>query len=138
IRLRNGEVTILGGLTQMQDSSSSNGIPGLVNIPILGKFFFGSQSTNKERGQLLIALIPHIVRTPNYTPENLREIGAGNDSTVKLSHGPRAAQQPAGASPTPPPAASPVPSSASAPAGRPAITPVGVPAAPGGAPASPS
>jgi general secretion pathway protein D len=121
IRLRDGEVTILGGLTQIQDSSSSNGIPGLVNIPVLGKFLFGSQSTNKERGQLLIALIPHIVRTPNYTPENLREIGAGNDSTVKLSHGPRASQQPATPPPAPPPASSP--------AGSQSIVPVGVPGA---------
>jgi len=138
IRLRDGEVTILGGLTSMQDSSASNGIPGLVNIPVLGKFFFGSQSTNKERGQLLIALIPHIVRTPNYTPENLREIGAGNDSTVKLSHGPRAAQQPAGSSPTPPPVPPPASAPASSPAGTPAITPAGVPGAPGGAPSNPS
>jgi general secretion pathway protein D len=137
IRLRDGEVTILGGLTSMQDSSASNGIPGLVNIPVLGKFFFGSQSTNKERGQLLIALIPHIVRTPNYTPENLREIGAGNDSTVKLSHGPRAAQQPAGSSPTPPPVPPPA-SSASSPAASPAITPAGVQGAPGGTPSNPS
>jgi general secretion pathway protein D len=86
IRLREGEVNILGGLSQWQDSKTVNGIPGLVNIPILGKLFFGSQNTDKERSNLMIALIPHIVRTPDYTAENLRPIGAGNDSSVKLSY----------------------------------------------------
>ncbi len=117
IRLRDGEVTILGGLTQVQDSNSSNGIPGLVNIPILGKFLFGSQSLDKERGNLLIVLIPHIVRTPDYTSENVRGIYAGNDSTVKLSYGPRAGQSPPAPVAVPP----------SAPAG----VPPGVPIPPG-------
>ncbi len=89
IRLREGEVSILGGLTQLQDSQTVNGIPGLVNIPILGKLFFGSQSIDKERAQLLIALIPHIVRTPDYTNENVRGIGVGNDSTIRLNYAPR-------------------------------------------------
>lgn len=89
LRLREGEVTILGGLSQLQDSRAINGIPGLVNIPALGKIFFGSENTNKERGELMIALIPHIVRTPDYTTENLRGIYAGNDNTIKLFYAPR-------------------------------------------------
>ena len=47
IRLREGEINILAGLDGMQDSSVVNGIPGLVNIPILGKVFFGSEPYRK-------------------------------------------------------------------------------------------
>jgi general secretion pathway protein D len=108
IRLREGEVSILGGLTQITDSQTVNGIPGLVNIPILGKLFFGSQSIEKDRAQLMIALIPHIVRTPDYTSENVRGIGVGNDSTVRLNYAPRE------------PAAAPAPV---APAGGPQVPP---------------
>lgn len=90
LRMREGEVNILGGLSQLQDSKTVNGIPGLVDMPILGSTFFGSNHTDKERGELMIAIIPHIVRTPDYTAENLRGIGAGNDQYVKLSHAPRA------------------------------------------------
>ena len=38
IRLREGEVNILGGLNQTPDTVSSSGIPGLINIPVLGKY----------------------------------------------------------------------------------------------------
>src|SRR5579883_2581854 len=74
LRMREGEVNILGGLSQLQDSKTVNGIPGLVDMPILGSTFFGSNHTDKERGELMIAIIPHIVRTPDYTAENLRGI----------------------------------------------------------------
>lgn len=84
IRLREGEVTILGGLSQLSDSKTVNGIPGLVDIPGLGGTIFGSTNTDKSKSELLIALIPHIVRTPDYTEENLRGIYVGNDANVKL------------------------------------------------------
>jgi general secretion pathway protein D len=90
LRLREGEVNILGGLSQLQDSKSVSGIPGLVDMPVLGNVFFGSNHTDKEHGELMIAIIPHIVRTPDYSADNLRGIAAGTDQTVKLSHTPRA------------------------------------------------
>ena len=43
----------------------------------------------------MIALIPHIVRTPDYTPENLRGIYAGTDQTVKLTYANRPDETPA-------------------------------------------
>ena len=90
LRMREGEVNILGGLSQLQDSKSVNGIPGLVDMPVLGNVLFGGQHTDKERGELMIAIIPHIVRTPDYSAENLRGIYAGTDQTVRLSYAPRA------------------------------------------------
>ena len=44
IRLREGEVNILGGLSQSQDTNLVNGIPGLVNIPVLGQHALRQQS----------------------------------------------------------------------------------------------
>jgi general secretion pathway protein D len=92
IRLREGEVNILGGLSQTSDSASSNGIPGLVNIPLLGKILFGNDHTDKSRSELVIALVPHIVRTPDFSAENLRGIYAGTDQVVKINYAPRTAQ----------------------------------------------
>jgi len=89
IRLREGEVNILGGLSQSQDTALVNGIPGLVNIPVLGKTLFGSDHTDKVRAELMIALVPHIVRTPDYTAENLRGIYAGTDQVVKINYAPK-------------------------------------------------
>jgi general secretion pathway protein D len=116
IRLREGEVNILGGLSQTQDSTNISGIPGLVNIPVLGKSLFGSEHTDKTRGELLIALVPHIVRTPDYTAENLRGIYAGTDQVVKLNYAPKQGETSLVAAP--------------APSGGAAVIPVPTPAAP--------
>ena len=80
IRLKDGEVSLLGGLMQDQDTSIIGGIPGLVNIPILGKYLFGNVSKDKQKEQLMIALIPHIVRKPDITGLDLRGIAAGTDA----------------------------------------------------------
>jgi general secretion pathway protein D len=88
IRLREGEVNIMGGLSSNQDTHNISGLPGLVDIPVLGKFF-GTDHNDRTHGELLIALIPHIVRTPDYTAENLRGIYAGTDQVVKLNYSPR-------------------------------------------------
>ncbi len=101
LRLRNGEVSILGGVTQTSDSRSLSGIPGITSIPVLGGILGGSTNTDKESSDLLIAIIPHIVRTPNYTAENYRGVYAGNDQNVKLYYAP--APEPA-APPAPEPA----------------------------------
>ena len=43
-------------------------------MPVLGKLLFGKDHQEKSRGELLIALVPHIVRTPDYQPDNLRSV----------------------------------------------------------------
>jgi general secretion pathway protein D len=100
IRLKDGEVSLLGGLMKDQDTSVIGGIPGLVNIPILGKYLFGNVSKDKAKEQLMIALIPHIVRRPDITGLDLKGISAGTDQTVKLSYAPRVEESPAAPAPS--------------------------------------
>ncbi len=86
IRVKDGEVSLLGGLMQTQDTNIISGIPGLVNIPILGKYLFGNTSQGQARDELMIALIPHIVRRPDITGLDLRGVaaGTGSDSEAEL------------------------------------------------------
>jgi general secretion pathway protein D len=88
IRMPEGAVQLLGGLTKYQETKTKTGIPGLASVPILGKLFSGD-SLDRERQELMIALIPHIVRRPEYTAENLRGIAVGNQQSVHLSYGRR-------------------------------------------------
>jgi general secretion pathway protein D len=138
LRLRDGEVSILSGLNQTQDSLSLNGTPGLINVPILGQFLGGTHHTEKDRTELLIAMIPHIVRTPDYTPENLKGIFAGWEQTVKINYSPSAETPSTQPSPGQTPAGQP-PAGQTPAAPPPATPPPGVqPAAPGpGAPPPP-
>lgn len=141
IRLREGEINILGGLSQNQDSTNVNGIPGLVNIPVLGRVLFGSESRTQLRGDLMIALIPHIVRTPDYTAENLRGIYAGTDQVVKINYAPKVGEPATPAAPAPAPQTpglaavpapmSPAPAAATGGTARATLVGPGAPAAPG-------
>ena len=136
IRLPDGAVQLLGGLTKYQETKSRTGIPGLANIPILNRLFT-SESVDRQRQELMIALIPHVVRRPEYTAENLRGIAVGNQQSVHLSYGRQPGSMPAVVPKKEnPPAANP-PMAAANPAMPPVTTPpIGIPGvgAPGMAP----
>ena len=149
IRMKDGEVNLLGGLRQSQDISTVSGIPGLSSIPVI-KWLFSSKTVSKNAQELLIALVPHIVRRPDYTDEEMRGVAVGNATVVKLNYGPRgdgaeSASKPAapGAPSNPivtPPAASNPPAPVATPPNTPpaASTSVAPPgAAPPAAPAPP-
>jgi general secretion pathway protein D len=108
IRMKDGEVNLLGGLKQVQDSTTVSGIPGLSSIPVI-KWLFSTKTVNKSAQELLIALIPHIVRRPDYTEEEVRTIAVGNATVVKLNYAPEAQTdgEPAPKGPTPPSAGTP-------------------------------
>ncbi|MGC9949931.1 MAG: cohesin domain-containing protein [Bryobacteraceae bacterium] len=89
IRMKDGEVNLLGGLKQSQDSTTVSGIPGLSSIPVI-KWLFSTKTVSKTSQELLIALIPHIVRRPDYTEEEMRAISVGSSTVVKLNYAPQA------------------------------------------------
>ncbi len=84
VRLRDGEVNLIGGIIQKTDTKSTTGIPGLASIPGLGWLFKGVNVEN-DRNELVIALIPHIVRGPDITESNLRGVAAGNATQIKVA-----------------------------------------------------
>jgi general secretion pathway protein D len=126
VRMREGEVSLLGGLTKFQDNKSKTGIPGLGSIPLLGRLFSG-ESVDRERSELMIALIPHVIRRPEFSEENLRGIAVGNQAAVHLTYGRRPSQVAVEKAPEPPkkddPAASAAPATAAPASGPPGIAP---------------
>jgi general secretion pathway protein D len=108
VRLREGEVSLLGGLMQDQDTKTQSGVPGLGQIPILRRLF-SSENIEKNQSELLIALVPHILRGQELTDVNLRSVASGADQTVKLSYAPRREPppEPTPSPPKPPPTPSP-------------------------------
>jgi len=59
--LYDGQTTVIGGLNRDRDSRTDTGVPGLQNIPLLGVFFRGEE-TDREEGDLLIFITPHILK----------------------------------------------------------------------------
>ena len=104
IRLREGEANILGGINEQQIQDNWSGIPGLSSIPIL-RYLFGSKDKIIQNDEIVFLVIPHVVRSQELTPLNLRTIDTGpGTQAVELRHISSATPQPA--VPPPPPAGS--------------------------------
>jgi MSHA biogenesis protein MshL len=59
-RLRAGETIIIGGLMQTRREKQRSGVPGLMDIPLLGKLFT-SYSDVERKAELVIFLTPTII-----------------------------------------------------------------------------
>jgi general secretion pathway protein D len=122
IRLREGEVNLLGGLVNTQETKSTAGVPVLSSIPLLGRLFT-SESIDKTDNELLIAIIPRIVRAPDLDDLNFKGIAVGGGDSIKLTYAPlRAAETPPAAPGAAAPAAA-APTIATLPAAAPASAP---------------
>jgi general secretion pathway protein D len=83
IRLKDGEVNILGGLIEQTDTTTINGWPGFSSVPLF-RHLFSSDNVEHEKDEILIVLIPHIVRLPSISAENLRSIASGTDTNAEV------------------------------------------------------
>ncbi len=94
IRLKDGEISLLGGILQQENDNTLAGLPFLSQIPIL-RYFFGSVNTNKVDTEVVFAIIPHIVRGYDVNASNTRAVDVGTGSAIQLSRipvqGPNAA-----------------------------------------------
>jgi type IV pilus assembly protein PilQ len=58
--VKDGETAVIGGLTVTQVTSSKSGIPLLVDLPLIGRLF-GVTRTSEQKRDLLILVTPHII-----------------------------------------------------------------------------
>jgi len=93
IRLREGEANILGGINEQQIQDNWSGIPGLSQIPIL-RYLFGSRDKIRQDDEIVFLVVPHVVRSQELTPLNLRTIDTGSGLNVELRHASSPAQPP--------------------------------------------
>jgi general secretion pathway protein D len=81
IRLKDGETNILAGLIRDDERTVLNGVPGLSDLPIIGRLFARNERQTKET-DIVITMTPHIVRVLDLTEEDLaafRFAGDGGD-----------------------------------------------------------
>lgn len=109
IRLKEGEVNLLGGILEESEVRSWGGIPGLGQIPLL-RYFFASERREKSENEIVFMLIPRIVRAQELTEMNLRPVATGTGTSIDLRRTSKA--QPAGPVITPSTQPAPAPSPA--------------------------
>lgn len=61
LRLKNGETQILAGLISDEERSSGSRIPGLGDLPLLGRLF-GSQRDTHSKTEIILLVTPRVVR----------------------------------------------------------------------------
>ena len=83
IRLKDGEVNLLGGILEDQETKSLSGIPGLASIPIL-KYLFSQTNTEHRENEIVFVLIPHIIRGQDYSRSNLDMLDVGTANALEL------------------------------------------------------
>ena len=94
IRVQEGEASVIGGLNQSQIFKTRAGVPFLGEIPVIGKLF-SDEDVQRTESEILLVLIPHIVRMPGIEQSNLRTIASGTDQKFELRYEQQGNGQPA-------------------------------------------
>jgi general secretion pathway protein D len=91
LTLRDGETQVLAGLLSTDEANTSNRLPGLGDIPVLGNLF-SNRIIKGGRKEILLSITPRIVRNLhrptddllefNFGPENGQQGGAGQGGVV--------------------------------------------------------
>ncbi len=93
IRMKEGEVNILGGILEETVTHSLSGIPGLASIPLF-KYLFAEEQKEVNDNEIVFILIPHIVRAQDLSPSNTKAIDVGTATNIQLrSNGSQPQQQ---------------------------------------------
>jgi general secretion pathway protein D len=121
LRLRDGENQVLAGLINDEDRRAGSRIPGLGQLPVVGRLF-GSQRDDAQQTEIVLSITPRIIRNPRRPMLTDAELDAGTEASLR-----NRGLEGGGA---PPPQLAPGPSPAPSAAGAP--PPPGVPPRPGG------
>jgi type IV pilus assembly protein PilQ len=61
VLVNDGETVMFAGMTQSQKTETTSGIPLLMDLPLIGRFFQVKQSQNEQQ-DLIILVTPHVLR----------------------------------------------------------------------------
>jgi general secretion pathway protein D len=119
LRLKDGENQMLAGLINDEDRRTANKVPGLGEVPVVGRLF-GNQADDASKTEIVLSITPRIIRNVRRPDAALLEFDSGTES----SFGARAASAGAVMGPAPmvPPLRPGQPAGSAAPAPAPVVT----------------
>jgi general secretion pathway protein D len=80
LRLRDGETQILAGLINDEDRKSISGLPGLANLPVLGRLF-GVHTDSRIKTEIVLLITPRVVRNLSLPDASTLTLSAGVDAS---------------------------------------------------------
>jgi general secretion pathway protein D len=84
IRLKDGETNMLAGLIRDEERTSLASIPGLGDIPVIGRLF-GYNRKETQETDIILTLTPRIVRVLNLTAEDLQPFRMGREGGAPIT-----------------------------------------------------
>jgi general secretion pathway protein D len=87
LRLRDGETQILAGLISDEDRRSANRVPGLGELPVVGRLF-SSTRESIGRTEVVLLITPRVLRTLARPDARAIEFAAGTESSTGARPGP--------------------------------------------------
>ncbi len=101
IRLRDGETNMLAGLIRDEERKVLSGVPGLSDIPVVGRLFAYNR-TEVQETDIILTLTPHIVRVLELTEADVQAFKVGRDTGTTPLDVPAPPGPPAPPAPRPP------------------------------------
>lgn len=83
LRLHDGETQILAGLMRNDHGATGNKIPGLGDIPGIGRLF-GSNKDTVGKSELVLSITPRIVRNLPYQSPSDMEFSTGTETSMQI------------------------------------------------------
>jgi general secretion pathway protein D len=84
LRLRDGENQVLAGLISDSERSSANKVPGLGDLPVVGRLF-GSRTDDGQKTELMLSITPRLVRGTVRPAIARSEFDSGTDAGLRAS-----------------------------------------------------
>lgn len=81
LRLANGETQVLAGLINDEERSSASRLPGLGQLPVLGRLF-SAERGNTSKTEVVLLITPRILRNIVPPPAARTEQSAGTEASV--------------------------------------------------------
>jgi general secretion pathway protein D len=81
LQIKDGETQILAGLIQDDDRVSAQKVPGLGDIPIVGRLF-RNQTDDREKTEIVLLITPRVVRTINWPQSAVLDTPVGTDTSI--------------------------------------------------------
>lgn len=83
LRLKDGETQVLAGLLNDEERRSGNKIPGLGDLPVVGRLF-GSTNDNAEKTEIVLSITPRLIRNIQRPDASLAEFRAGTEGSMRV------------------------------------------------------
>ncbi len=81
LRLKNGETQVLAGLISDEDRKTTNHIPGLGEIPVVGRAF-GSQRDSTVKTEIILLITPRVLRNIHRPDFGQPALPSGTESAI--------------------------------------------------------